>query len=148
MTRWRVLAKACTFSAMRSSILALLCCLSFALSTVSARADDRFDADPKPRSGVGGIVVGWAGLGIAAVNAATLPLCNSYNADVEDVCVGASTVFIVGGLVAAIPGLVIGYKRRAIYKEWRARHSAGLRFETAGLDLREGRSGLNLRFSF
>ena len=134
---------------MRSSLVALLCCFTFALTTVSARADGSYDADPRPHSGLGGIIVGWAGLGVAALNAATLPLCNNYgDPDVEDLCVGASTVFIVGGVAAAIPGLVIGYKRRAAYNEWRARHSAGLRLESAGLDLRDQRTGLNLRFSF
>ena len=125
-------------------VLAVLLCVSFL--TATARADEL--SDPRPHSGLGGIIVGWVGLGVAAGNAATLPLCYAYDPDIQDLCIGASTVFIIGGVAAAIPALMIGYKRRAAYKEWRARQIGTLRFETAGLDLRDQRTGFNLRFSF
>jgi hypothetical protein len=129
---------------MRVLCAALLCC---SLVAASARADEL--SDPRPPSGLGGIIVGWGGLGVAAGNAATLPLCYStYNADWQDACVAIHAAFIVGGVAASIPGLLIGYRRRAAYRAWQERQLARVRFHNVDLGLTGNRATLGLRFSF
>jgi hypothetical protein len=129
---------------MRVLCAALLCC---SLLAATARADDL--TDRRPPSGLGGIIVGWGGLGVAAGNAATLPLCyNGYNPDWEEACVAIHATFIVGGIAAAIPGLVIGYRRRSEYRAWRERQVGRVQFHKVDLGLTGERATLGLRFSF
>jgi len=102
----------------------------------AARAPDPPAArDPKPPGGIGGIVVGFAGLGFMVSNLATMPLCalDYYEEhDLRGICIGTSLGLAGAGLAAAIPGLVIGFRRRRVYKAWRARQQA------AALPLRIG----------
>ena len=133
---------------MRVLCVALLCGLLLtAVAIPTARADAL--SDPRPPSGLGGIIVGWGGLGVAAGNAATLPLCyTSYNPDWQDACVAIHATFIVGGIAAAIPGLVVGYRRRAVYRAWRERQLGRVQFHNVDLGLTGERATLGLRFSF
>jgi hypothetical protein len=132
---------------MRSAFVALVC-LACVFVSSSTRAQAASDADPRPRSGLGGLIVGYGGLSFAVFNLATVPLCDLYPPDAQDVCIGMSVTFIVGGVIAAIPGIIIGHSRRREYKEWRERQTTGLRFETADVSLLGERPGLRLRFSF
>jgi hypothetical protein len=84
--------------------------------------------DPKPRGGVGGVVVGAAGFGLAVLNLATLPICYAsfYPSEAEGACVVLSGVFAGLGVTAGITGLAIGIPRRKRYKAWKARQRASL----------------------
>jgi hypothetical protein len=133
---------------MRTACVALLV-FTLASASVPARADWASD-DPRPKSGLGGIIVGYGGLGFALLNTATLPVCFAefYPAEAENLCLGTSAALIAGGLVAGATGLTLGYKRRAVYKEWRARRTPPLTLQTADVGLLGGGPGLRLRFSF
>jgi hypothetical protein len=76
----------------------------------------------RPPSGIGGVVVGWAGLGFGVFNLATLPLCfmEFYPRKAKTLCMVSSGVLSAGGFIASAIGLSIGYPRRAEYRRWRA----------------------------
>jgi hypothetical protein len=107
--------------------------------------------DPRPPSGIGGIVVGSAALGVAGLNLVTMPICfaSFYPAGADDDCAVLSGVFAAIGVAVGLPSLIVGRRRRARYKEWRARQRPyaellrGLR-----VDVAEGRAGLALSATF
>jgi hypothetical protein len=111
-------------------LLALLVCL-FVMSAATARAEEppvagappALHDDPRPRSGVGGIVVGAVGLGQGTLALATIPICfaSFYPNEAQPFCVGSSVLFGVGGYAVGAVGLSLGLKRRARYKAWRQR---------------------------
>lgn len=109
----------------RFGALARCCCallFTLLLAQPSARAQVT-PREPRPPSGIGGIVVGWAGVGWGVLNFATLPLCfaDFYPSEARPVCTATSITLGAGGLIAAAIGLGVGYPRRAAYKRWRAR---------------------------
>ncbi len=80
-------------------------------------------ADPKPSRGIGGLVVGSAGLFIATLNLATLPICQAsfYPDDARTTCRALSFGFASVATLVAIPALSIGIVKRRRYKAWKAR---------------------------
>lgn len=88
----------------------------------------------RPKSGIGGIVMGAVGLGLGGINLATIPVCYAsfYPANATDLCVIMSVS--VGSVLVAvgIPSLIVGKIRRNRYKEWK-RAQMGARFKLDGV---------------
>lgn len=132
--------------------LVTLICLS--LFTTSAFAEPPPSYERPPRSGLAGVIVGSIGLGVAAVNFGTLPLCfdsPTYPyADHQAICLGFTVGYGVAGLVTGITGLGLGVPRRRAYKEWRnrARYGRSPGFEGLSVGLTPQHTGLNARFHF
>ncbi len=110
-------------------LLGLFSVLSASSAEAQARAPSGEYApslDPRPRSGLGGVIAGGAALGIAALNLVTLPMCSAsfYPSDAEESCVVLSIAFASIASVVAVPALSVGLVRRKKYKAWRARQRA------------------------
>lgn len=119
----REMSLACTRRAAHAlSCWTLLLALLLPLTRAHGQAARR---EPRPPSGIGGLVVGWAGLGWGVLNLGTLPLCfaDFYPREARPICTATSLTLGAGGLIAAAIGLSVGYPRRTVYKRWRARQS-------------------------
>jgi hypothetical protein len=81
----------------------------------------------RPKSGIGGIVMGSVGLGLGAMNLATIPVCYAsfYPANATELCTIMS--LSVGSVLIAvgIPSLIVGKIRRNRYKEWKRARMGG-----------------------
>lgn len=116
----------------RAIVCVLLAGLSCVCSASSAAAQQLVPfeqygpppSDPRPRSGIAGVIVGSAASGIAALNLGTLPMCYAsfYPDDARDACTVLSFAFAGIATVVAVPALSIGIVRRKKYKAWKARN--------------------------
>lgn len=105
--------------------------------------------EPRPPSGIAGIIVGFGGLAVGVGSLGGIGLCyaDPFGVGGDPVpCAIGQSVVAVGAFVVAIIGLSKGFSRRAHYKAWRARQRAFL----DGLDVASnpGGAGLQYRLSF
>lgn len=112
-------------------LAALLCLISVAAS--AQLSDERLGYPPptfeqRPRSGVGGVVVGSAALGMALLNVATLPICfaDFYPSGAQDGCVIGSLALAGVDVVVGVPSLVLGLIRLRRYRDWKQQRALAL----------------------
>lgn len=109
---------------------------------------DLTTTSPRPPSGLGGIIVGWAGLGVSAGALAFIPVCHAsfYPEAARTECVVGQAIVAGGALVASGVGFIVGYPRRAVYRSWRAtQRTARPSGQLTGAPLG---AGLGYRFTF
>jgi hypothetical protein len=104
--------------------------------------------EPAPASGIGAVVVGYAGLGISALQLATMPVCfaDFYPDAAERACLISSLALAGIALSVGIPTLVVGLHRRQRYKAWRQRRLSS-RQQLSGFGSRGGLTGGGLRYA-
>ena len=99
-------------------------------STVSAQAPARLEygyppppREPTPPRGIAAMIVGIGGLALGAEQLLTIPICNADFYTLEDpkFCLGRKLTTAGLALAVGIPSLLVGLRRRARYKAWRAR---------------------------
>lgn len=107
--------------------------------------------EKEPPSGIGGLILGYGGIGLGALNLALIPVCSAdfYPSDAEDLCVAFSIAYGVIGIGAGIPLAIMGHVRRARYLKWRDEHAQTARFlPQIGVLPDPSAPGLTARFRF
>jgi hypothetical protein len=125
----------------------LLSTLFASAASAQELAPRRYDLSPqqkRPPSGLGGIIVGWAGLGMGAASLAIIPVCSAsfYPEAARTECKVGQAILGGGALVASAIGFIVGYPRRAVYREWRATH----RSAQSGFTVTSGAAGTGLGY--
>lgn len=125
--------------------------LLLALLASAASADElaprRYDLSSQvrpPPSGLGGIIVGWAGLGLGAASLAIIPVCSAsfYPESAKTSCIVGQAILGGGAFVASAIGFIVGYPRRATYRQWRASQRSAL----SGLGVTSAPAGAGLSY--
>jgi hypothetical protein len=113
---------------------------------------EHYSSGKPPPSGIGGIVLGAVGLGLGAINLASIPICHSslYPANAADLCFGLSIGLGAALVGVGIPSLIVGIIRRKRYKEWRSQRVAqrGIDLDNVKVAPLLGGGQLLLRASF
>lgn len=114
------------------TVCALALCLGSAAGALAqARVDYGYPPpqfEPPPPSGIGAVVVGYSGIGLAGLYLVTIPTCYAkfYPWPVDERACAITSVALAGvALSVGIPSLVVGLRRRERYKAWRARQLGG-----------------------
>lgn len=111
----------------------------------------RVAADVRPSTGLAKRIAGWVVLGWSMGAVAQIALCNLeaterfaiYGLD-RRACTITASALAVAGLAVSVPLLVVGYRQRARYADWRARNGrAGL-----GIDVGDVRRHATLSLSY
>jgi hypothetical protein len=113
------------------------CVIALCLAELApARAESRLEygypppqLEPPPPSGIGAMSVGFGAFGFGALNLVTIPICYAdfYPGEPRG-CVIASVTIAGVAFAVGIPSLIVGFKRHARFKAWRARQVSGGRF--------------------
>ena len=117
-------------------------------TSYASPAVSSYEADPRPRSGLGGVIVGISGFAGGALALAIIPVCfaPSYPSSGSEGCAIGQGILGALGITAGIIGLSIGLPRRAEYREWRARQQGARGARPSGLSLAAAPGGGLLRY--